>query len=138
MSFTANMIGISRTRHIGTLSVGLSGYTDFQLQLNSDLENIFFNSNEFAVNTVSYTHYGSGEVKIYNIIPDNPTRELTPGIKSEITSHKPFIRIPTHLLSQTPDSNDEIVWKSIKYYIESTEDDGVGITTFNLTTKRYN
>lgn len=138
MSFTANMVGIARTRYLGTIAAEVVAYTDFQTQLNSDLENVFFNSAEFAINTVSYTHYGNGEVKVYTVIPDNPTQELTPGIKSSITSHKPFIKIPTHLLIQEPDPNDQIVWKGVRYFIESTEDDGVGVTTFNLTLKRYN
>lgn len=136
MTVTANMTGITRTRYIGTTEAVSVALSTFQAYLRSDLEDVFFNTTEFAT-SCSYSHY-QGTTETYSLISDDPTQEISPGSKTEIMMQKPFIKLPKHVMVKGLNLKDTILYKGITYKIDSYEDDGVGVLTIHLAVKVHN
>lgn len=131
MAFTANVVGITGSRGIGTLTAYQIARSALQAQMITDLNNVFFNNTEFS-ESISYTHYNLGETKTYKVIYDDPTQTITAGISADKIVLKPQIMISLSHMVQYPGMQDVIKVKGIDYMIEEIENDGVGVLTLYL------
>ena len=139
MSHTANMVGIARTRYVGITGSSKEVLSNLQIQMKDDLDNVFFNTNEFAEKeSIQYIHSKSGVTRIYEAIFDNPSQDVKAGSQTEILGIKPQVQIPSWLMEHQPILNDVLIVKGIRYNIDSYEDDGVGVVTIYLVREGQN
>lgn len=134
MAQSLTLTGIARAEYVGTIAMYQHTQSALQTQMVDDLENVFFNTTEFA-NTVLYTHKGSGITKTYREIFDKPSQEIKPGSNSLIIGMKPQIMLSTAHMIHEPSSRDTVLVNGIAYNVDSFEDDGVGVVTIYLTRK---
>jgi hypothetical protein len=99
-----------------------------------DLENVFFNKDEFAE---EWTYHPFGGVD-YPITPifDNEYQSVGPGGSVEINSTNPNIRLRESELHAAPGPKDEVTGRGIRYSLTTPEPDGVGTILFTLRKKR--
>jgi hypothetical protein len=125
--------GIVRKRLLGELEGFQRELSALQEQMNEDLSDVFFDTDEFAEPTnCAYTHFKTGNVEYYPVIFDDPSQNVNFGSESDVTALKPIARIPFHLLKNFPDKRDIITIRGIDYTIDELDSDGVGTVIFNL------
>ena len=133
MAQSANMTGITRTRYLGTISSSILVLSNLQSNMVNDLDNVFFNTDEFAeYSSIQYTHSKSGITETYKAIYDDPTQDIKAGSNTEIIALKPQIQMPLPYMKEEPNINDVLVVRGIRYSIDSYESDGVGVITIYL------
>lgn len=133
MAQTANMVGLVRTRYLGTIAISVQDLSDLQLHMLTDLENTFFNINDFAEKIpIQYTHARSGNTESYKGIYDNPSQDIRAGSQTEIINAKPQVQFANYQMKQFPTMDDTLKVRGIRYNIDSYEIDGVGVVTIYL------
>ena len=125
-----NAHGISSTELHGSTTLVHISRSPFELLLNSDLDSVFFNNQEFA-RSVSYTHT-TGESRVYNVIFDEPFIEANPGSEISINITNPQVKIKQDAFVRYPMKGDSLVYKGVIFVVDAIRPDGVGVMLLYL------
>jgi len=126
--------GIVDDTHQGVPTVNAIAVSEFeQLLYHDDLENVFFNTDEFAI-TISYYHSSLNKWTSYAVIFDDPYAAVTLN-QIDFTSIRPQFQVAESKLLHPILKNDRCKIKGVEYRIEDYSQDGVGVTTVYLRTK---
>lgn len=131
MAFILNPPGISGTRGFGAPTVSNIKPNDFVQSLFTDLEEVFFNPNDFT-EIVEYTHkLEPNTILTYRGIFDDPHMSMSPG-NNEFNSIRPQVQIPEHELKYEISKGDKLTIKGKSYLVRDKITDGVGVITVYL------
>lgn len=138
MAITVNMVGISSASQVGVIGLVHHVRSEFQVQMRTDLEEVFFSTLEFG-NTCIYKHYqvdrSAYSTAVYQYIYDNPSIDASFGSPVDVIALRPQIQIPLHTLKQYPTTRDIVIIDGISYQVSEYEDDGVGVAILYLQRK---
>jgi predicted RNA binding protein with dsRBD fold (UPF0201 family) len=130
---TASIINIPQT--IYTPRVILHTESDFHdLLYRHDMQNVFFNTMEFAI-SASYYHGSIDKTETYSIIFDDPHASVKAGNDGEFNSLRPQFQIPNYILRHQIMKSDRVTIRGKKYFVDDFIGDGVGGTTVYLRLK---
>jgi hypothetical protein len=125
----------SMTATASSTSVTIPIVNDFQDALyRTDLENVFFNTDEFA-ETVSYYHSYLGTWHSYAIIWDDPGASADLVGDTEFNTLRPQFQISESVLAHRILKQDKMRRRGKTYIVEDFVSDGVGVTTVYLRIK---
>lgn len=105
----------------------MSNFTD---QLDSDLQNVFFNKAEFA-EQISYNPDGGSPYNIAAIF-DNEYESVDPETEQPIISTQPTVLINTNELQAAIGPADTITVRGTVYKFRTDEPNGVGVIRLQL------
>jgi hypothetical protein len=108
---------------------------DFAIGLKNDLNNIFFNSQEFAVSARYIHRLNTQTPQIYAVIFDDPHATMKAG-DGEYSSIRPQFQIAQHKLKYAISKKDEVTICGIKYIVDEYMTDGVGVVTVYLNVRK--
>lgn len=115
-------------------SITLNSFNDFQKQLlEDDLENVFFNEDEFA-EAVNYYHSAIGKYRTYFPIYDKPSTSLNIA-EEEAHMRKPQLQLRANGLLHKVLKGDRVVVKGKTYFVENYDNPGLGVITIFLRLK---
>lgn len=127
--------GIIAEPEVGIPSVETPVVSEFeQIIYHDDLENVFFNVEEFAM-TISYYHSSLDEWVEYSVIYDDPHASVSLGTAVTFNSLRPQFQISEAELLHPVLKNDRCIVKGKRYRIDDFMSDGVGVTTVYLRIK---
>jgi len=107
---------------------------DFAQSMESDLENVFFNTSEFT-EVVNYKHKLTPSISdIYYGIFNDPYKGMKAG-NNTVNTIKPFVKVIEHLLKHKLTKLDVLTIKGVQYGIQHFEPDGVGVIVIFLKAK---
>ena len=128
---------VSSASQVYVPGVNVPTVSDFETQLyNADLEEVFFNQDEFASKTkVLYYHSSLGVWETYADIFDDPhTSNQLPG-DAEFSTLRPQIQLIESKLKHRILKQDRCLRRGRNYFVDDFESDGVGVTTVYLRLK---
>ena len=135
MAFEITPPGFSATPTWGVPAVYRPGLNDFQsLLFATDLNNVFMNTNEFAI-SISYWHSSLDTWATYSVIYDDPYASMSMGAEGEFNSTRPQFQVSEEQLSQRILKKDRCVINGVAYLVEDFHSDGVGVTTVYVRVK---
>lgn len=123
-------IGISSTSFVTSPSLTKLTRSLLLQDFETDLEEQFFNTDEFAV-TASYL-YKDGNSQVLKGIFDNEFMMVDVEAGAEIQSAHPVFWIQSSDLKKAPDRGDELTIEGIIYKVITGEPDGTGVTMLQL------
>ncbi len=132
MSFTLYPTGVTATTSAAPAELVLVEQNSFQMQMNDDLEAVFFNQGEFAEKAKSKYVHSNGQTEYYAVIFDTPTTNLGIASNVEVTLMKPQVQIIERQLVNAITKDDTIDVRGVSYHVENFISDGVGVTTLFL------
>jgi hypothetical protein len=135
MAFTVTPSGISRTRGQGAPSALLIGRTDFFEQLETDIDDVFFNQTEFG-ETVNYYHDALSTWQIYKTLFDNPHVSMQFGADAEFNTNRPQVQLQESKFIHPLEKNDEVIVRGVRYFVDDVVSDGVGVSTVYMHRKK--
>lgn len=127
----ATLTGAIEPATAGTLDINLYPVSDFFTQLNTDLDNTFFNNTEWA-QQVEYTHDGGTEAQTYNIIYDDPEAPRGIGGDADVFMQQPQFMMKRDILRKDIRPGDTVKINGITRRVENYDDNGVGVVTIYL------
>lgn len=134
MSFTITATPLSASTIINSPSIDKISRNAFQeLLYCTDLQNIFLNLNEFAIE-IDYYHSSMDLWKKYNVLFDDPHASFGVG-EGQFNTLRPQIQLKECGLLNRILKNDKVKIKNITYRIEDFVSDGVGVITVYLRLK---
>lgn len=131
MAQSANMVGITRTRGLGTGAAYLQIRSNLETQMVNDFDEVFFNQNEYG-RIVTYYHDNMVNAETYKCLKDNPSQDIRAGSQTEILGVRPHVLLSTNHMKAKPHINDIIVVDNIRYGVDSFENDGLGTVMIYL------
>lgn len=123
-------VGIASSEGFGSPTISLILRNAFQTLMESDLENGFFNLNEFA-EMVVYIHKDGTTIQL-PVIFDHEMQLIDVDAGAEVLSRHPIMQAQTSDFSILPDKGDKVVIRGIRYQVISYEPDGTGVASFRL------
>jgi len=133
LSFSSYVVDTILSATALELSINVTNiaYTDFEKQLQTDLENVFFS--DFKKKVPCYYYHANGKItESYPCIFDDPSVEVTID-KAIVNGLKPLIQIPSHLLKHPiQPKKDYLTLGGVKYTVEKCTQDGLGVTDLML------
>lgn len=133
LSFSSYVVDTILSATALELSINVTdiAYTDFEKQLQTDLENVFFS--DFKKKVPCYYYHANGKItENYPCIFDDPSVEVTID-KAIVNGLKPLIQIPSHLLKHPiQPKKDYLTLGGVKYTVEKCTQDGLGVTDLML------
>jgi len=97
----------------------------FKADLESDLDEVFLNPDEFA-EPITVTPTASGPAFAVNAIFDRESQEVDPDTSIPVISENPVARIQESDLPSPIEKGDEATVRTVIYLIIKAEPDGVG------------
>lgn len=122
--------GITSEEIFGVPKVNLRILNTFMQIMETDLQEGFFNQEEFA-QSGTYI-YSNGETFELPIIYDNEMLTVDPDTGAEILSRQPMIQAQTSDFIHAPDKGDKIIINGVRYQIIDHVPDGTGVSIFRL------
>lgn len=122
--------GIASSEGFGSPTISLILRNAFQTLMESDLENGFFNLNEFA-EMVVYIHKDGTTIQL-PVIFDHEMQLIDADAGAEVLSRHPIMQAQTSAFSILPDKGDKVVIRGVRYQVISYEPDGTGVASFRL------
>jgi len=104
--------------------------TDFEIQMEADLENVFFNIAEFAV-TGTYLRSGGTSYPLKGLF-NNPYQESIPGTDYGVQSQDYTFKVQDSDIVGSVGRGDVINICGMVYQVKRYEPDGVGVTVLIL------
>jgi len=101
--------------------------------MEEDLENTFFNDQEFAEDA-NYTHK-TGNVTVYKCLYDDPTTNISASSDVEVTLLRPQVMVREKQLQKPVSKGDRLTVRGIRYAVDDYISNGVGILTIFLVKK---
>jgi len=131
MAHTITAPGYVRTRGLGTPSALLIGRTDFFEQLETDIDDVFFDQAEFG-ETLSYYHTTLSKWETYKTLFDDPHVSMQSGADAEFNTLRPQAQMQESKLIHPIQKSDKVIMRGVRYSIDDFISDGVGITTIYM------
>lgn len=102
----------------------------FKDTLDDDLDNVFFNNNEFSENATFTATGGSPVPFTVKVIFDNEFSDPQPDTDQPLISRQPMVRVDEAVflaaLTREPIDGDQINFRSTDYKVVDFRPDGVG------------
>lgn len=130
MAHVIQPVGISAEATFGAPHISIQTRTGLHSSMHWDLNNTFFNTDEFAV-TVQYEHQ-SGKTTSYRGIFDNEYASVNPGTMVPTISTNPQLTIMESSCITKCRQGDVVYIKGVHYIVITVEPDGVGCVTLML------
>ena len=102
----------------------------FKGQLVEDLDNVIFNTDEFAED-ITYSPSGGSPYSLKGIF-DHEYEDINPETNEAIVSEQPNVQVDENKLQAEPKPNDEVTIRSVVYKVIKSEKNGVGVTRILL------
>jgi hypothetical protein len=124
------MTGLETSEGFGIPFVVTIVRNSFEKMMENDLQDVFFNIEEFAENVLYICKDGT----TFNlpVIFDNQSIMIDPDTGAEVLSSQPMMYAQSSDFKVRPDKGDKVLRKGVRYQIISHEPDGVGVTSFRL------
>lgn len=133
MAIDISITGIDRPAICGVAVSVLTPLNPFFLIMEEDLEETFFNDQEFAED-VQYTH-STGTSTIYKGLYDDPTTSISATSDVEVTLLRPQVMVREKQLQKNVSKKDRLTIRGIRYIVDDYVSNGVGILTIFLIKK---
>lgn len=130
MAVSVSPISFLSASAFGVVSAKVNTRTTFFSTLETDLENVFLNTVEFA-EPVSYTHK-TGEALTYNAIFDYPHTSVKLDPEANVSDINTQIRIQESKLKRRPVPGDIVKARGVVYTVEDYRPDGKGLVILYL------
>lgn len=93
-----------------------------------DLNNVFFNTDEFA-EQASYFHSSLGRWETYSVLFDDPYTSFGLGPETQLTNIRPQAMVSEDVLKHKPLKGDKFRIHGVDYFVDDSQKDGVGVIT---------
>lgn len=122
--------GIASAEAFGNPIVSVIVRNEFMTMMETDLQDGFFNEDEFAETAVY--EFKNGSTISLPVIFDNETVMVDPDTGAEIISRNPMVQAQTSDFIYHPDKGDKMVIRGVRYQVVTHEPDGTGVSILHL------
>lgn len=131
MAIVVNVSSFENLSEIGSITPVVIGRSDFNSQLELDMECTFFNDQGVFTERIMYVHK-TGESTVYMGLINNPHSDFSIVLKNQQSDRRMNIRFQESKLLRQPSEGDVATVRGVKYRVNDVVPDGVGTTTLEL------
>jgi hypothetical protein len=135
MAHSVAVASISNPPSVGSAGLTQLSPSEFHnLLYNTDLSDVFFNSQEFAI-TARYYHKALSSWSVYNVIFDDPHTSFSFGEGIDVSTIRPQFQVRESALRHSILKGDRCMINGKTYFVDDYMQDGVGVITVYLRLK---
>lgn len=127
---TISPVGLPSDEALGTPHVTLLTRSAFEEQLDTDIENVFYNTDEFA-RAIMY-QYASGATQQLDVIFDEESSSIDMATEAPVIVSEPMFHCGTRDFQHTPGKGDRCRIKERWFYVKEVHPDSTGVTVVTL------
>lgn len=131
MAIIVNVLSHENLSEVGSITPVVVGRSDFNAQLELDLECTFFNDQGVFTESILYYHV-TGESGVYMGLVNNPHTDFSIVLKNEQSDRKMMVRFQESKFIRHPVSADVVIVRGVKYKVRDVQPDGLGTVTLEL------
>tara|TARA_R110001606_G_scaffold40151_3_gene109864 strand:+ start:87 stop:500 length:414 start_codon:yes stop_codon:yes gene_type:complete len=131
MAIVVSVTSFENISEIGSITPVVVGRSDFNSQLELDMECTFFNAEGIFTEPVRYEHI-TGEIDIYMGLLNNPHVDFSIVLKNKQSDRRMQLRLQESKILRQPAEGDIATIRGVKYTVNDVQPDGVGTTTLAM------